>query len=89
MGLFTGLITLPLAPVRGVVWLADQLEREARRQWTDPAAVREELRAVQEAHDAGELSDAERDARADALVARLLDARPEAGDPAEERTSRG
>ena len=32
MGLFTGLLTLPLAPVRGTVWIAEQLAAEAERQ---------------------------------------------------------
>jgi hypothetical protein len=72
MGLFTGLLTLPLAPVRGVVWLASQLEAEAERQLTDPATVRAELEQVERAHEQGLLTDAERDERADQLVARLL-----------------
>ena len=38
MGLFTGLLTLPLAPVRGTVWIAEQVAAEAERQ------VREEPR---------------------------------------------
>ena len=29
MGLITGLLTLPLAPVRGVVWVAEQVQAEA------------------------------------------------------------
>ena len=32
MGLFTGLLTLPLAPIRGTVWIAEQLAAEAERQ---------------------------------------------------------
>jgi len=72
MGLFTGLLTLPLAPVRGVVWLGEQIEREARRQWSDPAAVREQLAQVEAAYEAGELSEEERDRRQDELVSRLL-----------------
>lgn len=72
MGLFSGLLTLPLAPVRGVVWLAEQLEREAQRQWSDPAAVRQQLAEVDAAYRAGELTEAERDRLQDELVSRLL-----------------
>ena len=72
MGLITGLLTLPLAPVRGVAWVAEQLESEAWRQWTDPATVRRELAAVEAAYEAGELTEEERDARQDELVGRLL-----------------
>jgi hypothetical protein len=75
MGLFSGLLLLPLAPVRGVVWLAEQLEREAERQLNDPATVRREIDEVEAAYAAGELSADERDERQDALVARLLAAR--------------
>lgn len=80
MGILSGLLTLPLAPVRGVVWLAEQIEAEAWRQYTDPAAIRDQLTDLERAHEQGLLSDAERDARADALVARLLAGPP--GPPA-------
>ena len=72
MGLFTGLLTLPLAPARGVVWLAEQIEREADRQWRDPAAVRRQIAEVDAAFEAGQLTEEERDAMQDELVARLL-----------------
>jgi len=72
MGLFTGLLTLPLAPARGVVWLAEQIEREADRQWRDPAAVRRQIADVDAAFEAGQLTEEERDAMQDELVARLL-----------------
>jgi len=72
MGLLTGLLTLPLAPVRGVVWLGEQLEAEARRQWSDPAAVRRQLAEVQTAYEEGRLDAQERDALQDELVSRLL-----------------
>jgi Gas vesicle protein G len=75
MGLVSGLLLLPLAPVRGVVWLGEQLEREAERQLNDPAQVRREIADVDAAYAAGELTAEERDQRQDALVARLLAAR--------------
>ena len=78
MGMFTGLLTLPLAPLRGVVWLGDTLTREAHRQWTDPAAVRAELDAVHHQWVAGEISDADRDRLEDALLERLIAGRTEA-----------
>ena len=30
MGLIMGLLTLPLAPVRGTVWIAERLEEQAQ-----------------------------------------------------------
>src|SRR5436190_1750915 len=37
MGLVSGLLGLPLAPVRGVVWLARQIEDQAEQQYYDRA----------------------------------------------------
>jgi hypothetical protein len=70
--LFSGLLTLPLAPVRGVVWLGEKLEEEARRQWSDPAAVRQQIAQVDAAYEAGEITAEQRDQLEDELVARLL-----------------
>lgn len=72
MGLFTGLLTFPLAPVRGVVSLAGMLEAEAYRQWTDPARIRAQLTEVDEAFAAGRISEHERTERQNELVARLI-----------------
>lgn len=76
MGLVSGLLTLPLAPVRGVVWVATQLEREADRQRSDPAAIRMQLAEIDAAYEAGAMTEAERDAEQDELVGRLLSAGP-------------
>jgi len=43
MGLITGLLTLPLAPVRGTVWIADQLTAEAERQLREASSPRRRL----------------------------------------------
>lgn len=75
MGLFTGLVTFPLAPVRGVVSLARMLEAEAYRQWTDPARIRAQLAELDEAFDAGRISEHERTERQNELVARLMASR--------------
>jgi hypothetical protein len=43
MGLITGLLTLPLAPVRGTVWIAEQLTAEAERQMREAHSPRRRL----------------------------------------------
>jgi len=43
MGLITGLLTLPLAPVRGTVWIAEQLTAEAERQLRESSSLRRRL----------------------------------------------
>jgi len=71
MGLITGILTLPLAPVRGVTWLAEQIYTEADRQWRDPERIRRELQEAERARDAGEISDRECNEIQDSLLSRL------------------
>ena len=72
MGLITGLFTWPVAPVRGVAWIADQVLDEAERQWADPAAVERALAEIDEKRESGELSDEEAAELEEELVARLI-----------------
>jgi hypothetical protein len=71
MGLFTGLLTLPLAPVRGVAWVAQQVAEEAERQLYDEQQIRRELLQVELDYDDGKLGDEERRQLEDALLERL------------------
>ena len=59
MGLVTGLLGLPLAPVRGVMWLAEQVLEQAEEQFYDPARIRAQLEQVDKARRSGELSEEE------------------------------
>jgi hypothetical protein len=59
VGLVTGLLGLPLAPVRGVIWLAEQVLEQAEEQFYDPARIRAQLEQVDEARRSGELSEEE------------------------------
>jgi hypothetical protein len=72
MGLITGLLTLPLAPVRGVVWIAEQVRDEALREWQDPSRLRAALADVQARRDLGQIDDDEADRLEEELVERLL-----------------
>ena len=40
MGLIIGLLDLPLAPVRGTVWLAERIQEQAERELYDESAIR-------------------------------------------------
>ncbi|HWF36571.1 MAG TPA: gas vesicle protein GvpG [Solirubrobacteraceae bacterium] len=71
MGLFTGLLTLPLAPVRGVAWIAEQVAAEAERQLYDEDRIRAELLQVELEAENGELSEEERARMEDELFRRL------------------
>ena len=72
MGLITGILGLPLAPVRGVAAVAEQVLRQAEDEFYDPANIRAELERTARAREEGELSDDEATAREDELIERLM-----------------
>jgi len=72
MGLITGILTLPLAPVRGTIAIAEQMRREAERQYYDPAAIRRQLEQIDRLRSSGDLTDEEAEALENDLVERLL-----------------
>ncbi|MEU9627507.1 gas vesicle protein GvpG [Streptomyces luteogriseus] len=71
MGLVTGLLLLPLAPVRGTLWVADHLLQEAERQAGDPRAVQARLAALNRALEEGAIDEAAFEAEEERLLARL------------------
>ena len=75
MGLIMGLLTLPLAPVRGTVWLAERIQEQAEREYYDESAIRAGLQEVEEARAAGGADERELDEIEDALIERLLEIR--------------
>jgi hypothetical protein len=75
MGLVTGLLTLPLAPVRGVGWIAEQLAEQAELELYDEQRIMRELAALELAHEAGDIDDAQLESGTDALLERLEEAR--------------
>jgi chorismate mutase len=82
MGLISSLVTLPLAPLRGVVAVAEQVRRQAEEEFYDPVRIREQLDDVARRRESGELTDDEATAREDELVDRLVTSRERAaGEP--------
>jgi hypothetical protein len=77
MGLITGLLTLPLAPVRGVAWISEQVALEAERELNDETRVRRELAQLGMQLDLGQIDEQEFEEREDALLERLAQARGE------------
>jgi len=59
MALLGNILLLPLAPVRGVMWIAETLQTVAEDELNDPRRLREALRDAEAAHQRGELSDEE------------------------------
>ena len=79
MGLFTELLLLPLAPVRGVLWVGERVEEQVDRQLHDPAVIRAQIDDLDRAHERGEISESDRDAQQDVLLARLTGRDPAGG----------
>jgi hypothetical protein len=75
VGLVTGLLGLPLAPVRGVMWLAEQVLEQAEEQFYDPARIRAHLEQVDEARRSGELCEEECVEIENELLQRLMSRR--------------
>ena len=71
MGLVSKLLLLPLAPVAGVIWLAEQLQRIAEEEYLSEESIQRELVQWQLAADAGEIGADEYLELEDALLARL------------------
>ena len=75
MGLITGLLTLPLAPVLGTIWLAEQLAAAVEAELYDEDKIRRELVELDMLEADGLLDRDERMMREDDLLARLSIAR--------------
>ena len=71
MGVLTGLLTLPLAPVRGTIWVAEQLLEEVQRELDDPRTIEAQLDDAEERFARGEISAEEYELIEDALMRRL------------------
>jgi hypothetical protein len=75
MGLISGLLTLPLAPVRGTVWLAERIQEQAEHELYDEDVIRAQLMELEEARQSGEYDEADVEAAEDILLERLLTSR--------------
>jgi len=71
MGLLSGLLGLPLAPLRGVGWVLEQVVQEAERQYADPAPIHQELAELEADLLAGRITEEEFGLREDELLDRL------------------
>jgi len=69
LGLIFG---LPLAPLRGLIRLAELLQEQAEQELRSPAAVRRRLEELEEARASGEISEEEEAAAAERILGDLL-----------------
>ncbi|MGQ4485535.1 gas vesicle protein GvpG [Streptomyces sp. 372A] len=71
MGLITGLLTLPIAPVRGVVWVAEKLNDAAERELRDPRVLRTQLAVLNQELEDGDITIEEFEREEERLLDRL------------------
>ena len=79
MGLLTGLLTLPLAPVRGTVWVAEKLQEQVEAEMRDEASIHAGLRELEALRTSGGLEESEIAAAEDALIEQLVEIRRTGG----------
>jgi gas vesicle protein GvpG len=72
VGLISGLVLLPVAPVRGVLWVAEKITEEVDRKYYGEGAIVKELRKVDQARRSGELDADEAAKREEELIQRRL-----------------
>lgn len=71
MGLVGGLLSLPLAPARGLVWVLEQVVAEADAELNDPRRIRAELAEAAAALERGEIDEATYEELEEELLGRL------------------
>ena len=72
MGLITGLLTLPLVPMRGTVWVAERILEQAESEFYDERVIRAQLLEIEAAREAGEIGQDEAAQAEDILLERLI-----------------
>jgi hypothetical protein len=75
MGIISALVLLPLAPLRGTIWIAERLAEQAEQEVDPEAVTRRLLLEAEAALERGEISEADYDQIEDELLDRLDDAR--------------
>jgi hypothetical protein len=84
MGLWSGIAMLPLAPVRGVVRLAEVIQQQVDQELHNPARTRRQLEDLEEARERGEISaDEEKQGQKQILETRVKPGTPETPPPEE------
>ncbi|THA75806.1 gas vesicle protein GvpG [Streptomyces sp. A0592] len=71
MGLLTYLLTLPIAPVRAVTWVAQRVVDQAEEEYYDPAPIWRRLAELEQQLLRGEIDQKTFDLQEDELIDRL------------------
>lgn len=72
MGLLWSIVSLPWAPVRGVIWVSEVIQEQVEQQLRNPASVRRELEQIEEDAAAGRITEEERARAQQAVLDRMM-----------------
>lgn len=72
MGLLWSIVSLPWAPVRGVVWVSEVIQEQVEQQLRNPASIRRELEQIEADAAAGRITAEERDRAQQAVLDRMI-----------------
>lgn len=73
MGLISTILTLPFAPVRGLVAIAGIVQEEVEQELHSPAAIQQDLEEIEQARAAGEISGEEEAESEQQVLNRLIE----------------
>ncbi|KAF0968297.1 gas vesicle protein GvpG [Gordonia sp. YY1] len=73
MGLLSFIVTLPVAPVRGVISLAELIQRQVEEELHDPANARRALEELEEAQESGEIGQEEVERAEEAILDQMTE----------------
>ena len=71
MGLLSFIVTLPLQPVKGVISLAELIQRQVEEEMHNPAAIRRALEELDEARARGDITAEEEEQAQQTLIDRM------------------
>jgi hypothetical protein len=72
MGLMKELVLLPVAPVRGTLWVAERIAEEVEREQQGSGAAVQQLDQIEHAQESGELDEREAAERQEKVIEEQL-----------------
>lgn len=79
MGLFREVALLPVAPLRGTLWVAERVLEKAEEDYYNPGLIRREIEQVDQMRAAGEISEDAAEEWEESLIERLIESRRRPG----------
>ena len=75
MGLISGILKAPLAPITGTAWIAEKILEQAETEYYDESSIQAQLREIEAARQAGQIGEDEAAQAEEELLERLLEGR--------------